>query len=121
MTLALKTMLYGQKNHMFGLFTVDDMTGYLTFEFFGEALPQFILNTLYLSNNYDFLQVYDVFFIAQPVPTSLISAIFSCGTVLFTAARIIYYFIMKYGNTRKHPDPMLVVELQEARAEHPAN
>ena len=52
-----------------------------TLEIFGEALPQFILNAVYIANNYYYLLDNDVYF-DIPVPISIISAVFSFGSLM---------------------------------------
>ena len=52
----------------------------LIFEHIGEALPQLILSVIFLVNNYPFLLAFDTLF-GIPIPISLVSAIFSCGSL----------------------------------------
>ena len=49
------------------------------FEHIGEALPQIILAVVFSSNNFPFLVAKDI--IIPYVPTTLISIIFSCGSL----------------------------------------
>ena len=50
-------------------------------EIAGEALPQLILNITFMLNNYPYLAENDVYF-GIPVPISVISAIFSIGSLI---------------------------------------
>ena len=50
-------------------------------EILGEALPQLILNIVFISNNYPYLIEHDIYF-EIPVPMSIVSAVFSCGSIL---------------------------------------
>ena len=54
---------------------------FLLYEYFLEALPQLILSIVFLNRIDDFLLVYDTIF-GVPLPISLISCIFSGGSLL---------------------------------------
>ena len=47
----------------------------------GEALPQFILNVVFICNNYEYLLANDVYF-GIPLPISIISSVFSLGSLI---------------------------------------
>ena len=51
------------------------------FEILGEALPQFILTLVFVSNNYPFLMDNDRYF-GIPIPVSIISLVFSVGSLI---------------------------------------
>ena len=51
------------------------------FEIIGEALPQFILTLVFTCNNYPFLNEFDTYF-SIPIPTSIISLVFSLGSLI---------------------------------------
>ena len=51
------------------------------FEILGEALPQFILTVVFVSNNYPFLMDHDTYF-DIPIPVSIISLVFSFGSLI---------------------------------------
>ena len=50
-------------------------------EIVGEALPQLVLNIIFIANNYTYLNANDIFF-GIPVPVSIISSVFSLGSLL---------------------------------------
>ena len=92
MLLSIKILLYGRSNYFIGLVQVDDLPGHKMFEVFGEAVPQLIINIVYVSCNYEFLRDYDKLFDAQPMPTSIISAIFSFGTLVIAVLQSCTYW-----------------------------
>ena len=60
----------------------DQLPGLRVFEVLGEALPQVILTVTYVANNYDYVHTYDRIFDTQTVPTSIVSIVFSIGTIV---------------------------------------
>ena len=50
-------------------------------EILGEALPQLILNVVFIANNFPYLMEQDIYF-GIPVPVSVISSVFSVGSLL---------------------------------------
>ena len=78
------------------MFQVDDMDGHKMFEIVGEALPQFILGLVYLSNNWEDVSENDKIFEDQPLPTSLLSLIFSLGTLIIGITKAGIYWKSVY-------------------------
>ena len=55
---------------------------YMAFvEILGEALPQFLLNVVFICNNYEYLLANDLY-LRFPVPISIVSCVFSLGSLL---------------------------------------
>ena len=79
------------------MFQVDDMDGHKMFEIVGEALPQFILGLVYLINNWEDVSESDKFFDDQPLPTSLLSLIFSLGTLIIGITKAGIYWKGTYN------------------------
>jgi hypothetical protein len=79
------------------MFQVDDMDGHKMFEIVGEALPQFILGLVYLINNWEDVSENDKFFDDQPLPTSLLSLIFSLGTLIIGITKAGIYWKTVYN------------------------
>lgn len=52
------------------------------FEYLGEALPQLILALIFTANNWPFLLKNDVLYQGFPVPVSIISIVFSSGSLM---------------------------------------
>ena len=50
-------------------------------EILGESLPQFMLNVVFICNNYEYLLANDLY-LRFPVPVSIISCVFSLGSLL---------------------------------------
>ena len=82
MILSLRILFKGQDNYFIGLVQVDDLPGHKMFEVVGEAFPQLVLNLVYIVNNFDFLMEHDKLTSAQPLPTCVVSAIFSFGSIV---------------------------------------
>ena len=78
------------------MFQVDDMDGTKSFEIVGEALPQFILGLVYLINNWEDVSENDKFFDDQPLPTSLLSLVFSLGTLVIGITKASIYWKTVY-------------------------
>ena len=107
------------------MFQVDDMDGHKMFEIVGEALPQFILGLVYLINNWEDVSENDKFFDDQPLPTSLLSLIFSLGTLIIGLTKAGIYWKATYNrdeekeattadeNKEATPDP---IEMNEVSA-----
>ena len=72
---------YDEKKQHYCLPTDEALIFIKLFEIFGEALPQLILNTVFISNNYPYLIENDIYF-GIPVPMSIISVVFSFGSIL---------------------------------------
>ena len=63
--------------------TVENLPQLNTFEFLGEALPRLILVIIFTSNNYPFLSETKRFFGINELTISLVSMIFSAGSLFF--------------------------------------
>ena len=50
-------------------------------EIVGEALPQLIINIVFITNNYPYLNENDTYF-GIPIPVSIVSAVFSVGSLI---------------------------------------
>merc|ERR1711973_389028 len=61
---------------------LDDLPGHKMFEVVGEAFPQLILNLVFIGNNFEFLMEHDKITDAQPLPTCVVSAVFSLGSLI---------------------------------------
>jgi len=66
----------------------DYLAGMKFIELLGEALPQVILNIVFISNNYPYLRENDVYF-GIPIPISIVSAVFSIGSILMGCKTIL--------------------------------
>ena len=82
MILSLRILFKGHDNYSVGMVIVDDLPGHKMFEVVGEAFPQLILNLVYIGNNFEFLMEHDKITPAQPLPTCVVSAVFSLGSVI---------------------------------------
>ena len=82
MILSLRILFKGYNNYSVGMVIVDDLPGHKMFEVVGEAFPQLILNLVYIGNNFEFLMEHDKITPAQPLPTCVVSAVFSLGSVI---------------------------------------
>ena len=67
------------KREMTKIFCAEDVAALKLFEQLGEAIPQAIMSLVFLCNNYNFLMDHDT--LIPNVPTSLISFIFSLGSI----------------------------------------
>ena len=79
MILSLRILFQGLGNYSVGIIMVDDLPGHKMFEVVGEAFPQLVLNLFYIANN---LMEHDKLTPAQPLPTCVVSAVFSLGSVI---------------------------------------
>ena len=89
---ALQGEEFDETDILFLNINTCDLPVLKTFEYLGEALPQLILAVLFTANNYAYLLENDVY-LGIPVPVSLISIIFSVGTLtngLFTGLTTFY-------------------------------
>lgn len=68
-----KTLAVGYNNEL--------LPGFKMFEVIGEALPQILLALVFAANNYSFLSENDLI-LGIPVPTTLVSIIFSFGSLV---------------------------------------
>lgn len=68
-----------EETNLVGVIDTSDLPVWKLFEHIGEALPQIILAVVFSSNNFPFLVAKDI--IIPYVPTTLISIIFSCGSL----------------------------------------
>ena len=82
MILSLRIVFQGLGNYSVGIIMVDDLPGHKMFEVVGEALPQLVLNLVYIASNFEFLMEHDKITPAQPLPTCVVSAVFSFGSVI---------------------------------------
>ena len=82
MIISVKVLIYGKKNHFWGQFQQEQASGHKTYEILGEALPQFILSVIYVVNNFQFTWDTDKIFESQMLPTSIISSVFSFGSLI---------------------------------------
>ena len=64
-------------------FDASELTALKAFEFLGEALPQLILAIVFTSNNFPFLSETQTYFGANEFTISLVSMIFSAGSLCF--------------------------------------
>lgn len=64
-----------------GMPAAVDLTCNKCLEILGEALPQVLLNIVFISNNYPYLKENDVYF-GIPIPISIVSAVFSIGSIV---------------------------------------
>lgn len=64
-----------------GMFDAKFLTVIKFIEIVGEALPQFTLNIVFITNNYPYLAKNDIY-LGIPVPISIISAVFSLGSLI---------------------------------------
>ena len=70
-----------EKHFCYPYLPTDDALVFLKlFEILGEALPQLILNIVFISNNYPYLIENDIYF-GISVPMSIVSAVFSFGSI----------------------------------------
>ena len=79
MILSLRILFQGLGNYSVGIIEVNDLPGHKMFEVVGEAFPQLVLNLFYIANN---LMEHDKLTPAQPLPTCVVSAVFSLGSVI---------------------------------------
>ena len=63
-------------------------------EILGEALPQLILNVVFIANNFPYLMEQDIYF-RIPVPVSVVSSVFSFGSLLYGFIKGVPIFIKK--------------------------
>ena len=74
-------MIFDEYNDYGCIWGADTLTLAKVLDILGEALPQFILNVVYIANNYYYLLDDDLYF-GIPIPISIISAVFSFGTLM---------------------------------------
>ena len=83
--IALRAMIEGDdfdEEHDYGWALTSNTLTFVKFqEILGEALPQLVLNIIFIANNYTYLNVNDIYF-GIPLPVSIISSIFSLGSLL---------------------------------------
>ena len=63
------------------------------FEFIGEAIPQLILAIVFMSNNYEFMQESETLFGFKEFEVTLVSIIFSLGSIVMGLYSAITAFI----------------------------
>ena len=80
--LGIKRLIAGGDGGRFFNVDADELSGLMIFELFGEALPQVILSITYVANNYDYVHMTDKLFGNQTIPTSVVSIVFSIGSIV---------------------------------------
>ena len=70
-----------EKENLIAFIQPKELPFYKLFEILGEALPQFILTVVFVSNNYPFPMENDPYF-GIPIPVSIISLVFSFGSLI---------------------------------------
>ena len=71
---------FNAKDYLVFYINSNDLPFWKAFETVGEALPQFILNFIFISSNYEFIVEHETF-LGISVPTSVISLVFSGGSL----------------------------------------
>ena len=75
-----------------------------------------ILGLVYLINNWEDIYENDKFFDDQPLPTSLISIVFSFGTTLIGITKAIIYWTTLYTDDKGKEATTDIIEMKEVSA-----